>query len=200
MRGLALAGLGLVALIGITACQKKTDGAAATGEAANASAAAPANPLAPVGPPKRKPGLWTQTVSTRGVNQVSKICIDAATDAQMSAWGAAAGKDMCSKNVISPTAGGWKFEAVCGMGQGGTSSTTGEAIGDFNSKYVVKATTVTSGSSMPQANGTHAMELTATWEGPCPAGMKPGDMTMTLPGGRSMTMNITEMMAGAKGK
>jgi hypothetical protein len=65
---------------------------------------------------------------------------------------------------------------------------------------VVKATTVTSGSSMPQANGTHAMELTATWEGPCPAGMKPGDMTLTLPGGRSMTMNIMEMTAGTKGK
>jgi hypothetical protein len=49
---------------------------------------------------------------------------------------------------------------------------------------------------MPQANGTHEMELTATWQGPCPAGMKAGDMTMTLPGsGKTMTMNIADMMS-----
>ena len=188
--------LGLLPLVGLAACQKKPEStAAATGEAAMASANAPAAPVAPAGPPKRKPGLWAQTVSTAGRTQTSKICLDEATDARMSAWGQAMGQDICSKNAVTPIAGGWKFDAECSMG-GGKTSTTGTATGDFNSKYVVKATTVTSGSSMPQADGTHDMELTATWEGPCPAGMKPGDMSMSMPGtGRTMTININEMAA-----
>ena len=66
-------------------------------------------------------------------------------------------------------------------------TTTGKATGDFNSKYVIKATSVTTGSSMAQTNGTHEMEMTGTWEGACPANMKPGDMT--LPNGMTMNLN-----------
>lgn len=180
-----IAVLGLSALV-LAACQKKEETSAATGEAAPAVAKAPA---APVGPPKRRVGLWAQTVSSQGMNQTSKICLDEATEAKMSAWGQQMGDGMCSKNVITPTPGGWSFESVCSMGGAGTIATTGKATGDFNSKYVLKATSVTTGSSMPQANGTHDMEVTATWEGPCPAGMKPGDLT--LPNG--MTMNIANL-------
>jgi hypothetical protein len=42
-------------------------------------------------------------------------------------------------------------------------------------------------------NGSHKMVLDAVWQGPCPAGFKPGDME--LPGG--MKINVLEM-AGRK--
>jgi hypothetical protein len=193
MRRLVMFGLGLMAARALAGCQKKTETAATHETAPPKVAAAPA---APIGPPKRKPGLWAQTISSQGVHQISKICLDAATDAKMTAWGQAIGQGACSKNVVTPIPGGWRFEAVCPLGAGGTSTTTGEAIGDFNSKYVIKAKTVTTGSSMPQANGEHAMEMTATWNGPCPAGVRPGDIQMSMPGiPKGMTININDMMA-----
>jgi hypothetical protein len=184
MRQVLLLGLGVLALAG---CQKKE--AAATGEAKTAAAAAPAAPMSM----KRKAGLWSQTIATGGMTQTMKLCLDEATDQQMQVTGQAVGKDMCSENTVTPTAGGWSFKSVCSMGQGGgTVTSTGSATGDFNSHYVVKASTVTAGSSMAQANGTHDVSIEATWEGPCPAGMKPGDMQ--LPGG--VTINAAKMMGG----
>lgn len=193
MRVFAVLGVSLLAL---AACSKKEDKtptaeASASASASGANASASAGPIAP---PKRKPGLWAQTVSTAGMTQTSKLCLDEATEAKMSVWGQQMGQDMCARNVITPAAGGWSFDSECTMAGAGTIKTKGTATGDFNSKYVVKATSTTSGSSMAQANGTHEMEVTATYEGPCPAGMKPGDMT--LPGG--MTVNINQMTAAKK--
>lgn len=181
MHRAVLLGVGLLALAG---CQKKPEATAAAGEAPKASAPAPF-----AGPPKRKPGLWTQTIATQGMTQTMKLCLDEATEAKMTVWGQQAGKDMCARNEITPTVGGWSFTSACDMGAAGKVTTTGKATGDFNSKYVIKATSVTTGSSMAQANGTHDMEMSGTWEGACPANMKPGDMTM--PGG--VTINIANL-------
>lgn len=187
MHRVLILGVGLLAL---AACQKKTESpAAATGEAPVAAANAPA---ATVTPPKRKPGLWSQTVSTSGMTQTMKLCLDAATEEKMTVWGQQAGEDVCAKNQITPTAGGWSFVSECDMGSAGKVVTTGTTTGDFGSKYVVKAKSVTTGASMAQANGTHEMEMTGTWEGACPANMKPGDMT--LPNG--MTLNLNTLPAG----
>ncbi len=173
-----------VSLLALTACQKKSDAMAASGDAPQASAAA-----AIITPPKRKPGLWSQTVTTGGTTQSMTLCLDEATEAKLTVWGQQAGKDICAKNEITPTVGGWSFTSECDMGEAGKVSTTGKATGDFNSKYLMKATSVTAGSSMAQANGTREMEMTGTWEGACPANMKPGDMTMA--GG--MTINIANL-------
>lgn len=172
-----------VSLLALAACQKKSDATVAVGDAPKASAA----PL--VAPPNRKPGLWAQTVTTGGMTQAMKLCLDDATSAKLTVWGQQTSKDMCAKSEITPTVGGWAFTSECDMGAAGKISTTGETTGDFNSKYQMKATSVTIGSSMAQANGTHEMEMTGTWEGACPANMKPGDMMM--PNG--MTMNIANM-------
>jgi hypothetical protein len=149
--------------------------------------------------PKRKPGLWAHTVNTEGMQQTMKLCIDADTDAKMTVWGQAASKEMCAKNVVTAAPGGYAFESECDMGQMGKTSGKGTVTGDFNSAYTVKTTSTTTGSSMPQANKTSETTLTAKWEGPCPAGMKGGDMRMTMPGGREMTMNIEQMTAMAGG-
>jgi hypothetical protein len=186
MRCALMLGVGALTL---AACQQKPEGpAAATGEAPAATASV-ANPM--TGPPRRKAGLWTQTVTTQGMTQTSKICLDEATEAKMTVWGQQMNKDLCPKNEVTPGVGGWSFSSECNMGAAGKISTSGNATGDFNSSYVVKATSVTTGSSMAQANGTHEMEMKGSWEGPCPAGMKPGDMT--LPGG--MTVNLNNMPA-----
>ena len=173
-----------VSLLALAACEKKPDATAAAGDAPNVSAA-----VSMTSPPKRKPGLWAQTVATGGMTQTMKLCLDEATEAKLTVWGQQAGKDICAKNEITPAPGGWAFTSECDMGQAGRVSTSGKATGDFNAKYVIKATSVTTGSSMAQANGTHEMEMTGTWEGACPASMKPGDMMM--PNG--MTMNIANL-------
>ena len=185
MRAAIVIGLGVVALAG---CQKKDDAAPSAAQTAEPAAAAPMSMA-------RKPGLWTQTVQTEGVSQVIKVCLDAATDKQMQITGQAVGKDMCSENTVTPAPGGFTFRSVCDTGPGGKSVTTGSTSGDLNSNYTVKASTTTTGAQMAQANGTRAVEITAKWEGACPAGMTPGDMQ--LPGG--ITVNAAKMMGQMQG-
>ena len=188
MMSAGLVGVGLLAL---TACSKKTE----TGEAKPAAAAIPSMTT----PPSRKPGLWSQTIASADANQTMKVCLDADTDAKMSVWGQAMGKDMCSKNSFSRTPGGWSFESVCAMGEAGTITSKGTVTGDFNSAYKVKISSTTTGSSMPQANGAHEMSLNAKWEGACPAGMKGGDVRISMPGmDKPMTVNLEQMGAAKK--
>lgn len=190
MRVYAVLGLSVLAL---TACSKKDDKvAAATGDAAPAAGNAPVP--GPMAAPKRKPGLWSQTVSSDGSSQTMKLCLDAATEAKLSVWGGQATADMCAKNTFVRTPTGFTFDSVCDMGAAGNITTKGVGTGNFDTRYEIKATSVTTGSSMAQANGTHEMTITGTWDGACPAGMKPGDMS--LPGG--VTMNINDIAAMKK--
>jgi hypothetical protein len=185
MRVVAVLGVSLLAL---AACSKKQDKppaaeASASASASGANASASAGPIAP---PKRKPGLWSHTVASAGATQNMQICIDEDTDAKMSVWGQAVGKDMCSKNSFAAAPGGYSFESECDMGNMGHVVSKGAVTGDFNSAYTVKTTSTTTGSSMAQANRTSEMTLTAKWEGACPPGMKGGDIT--LPGGVKINM------------
>ena len=102
MRHVAWLSVSAVGLLALAACSKKADTPAATGEAKPAAAAMPSMTT----PPSRKPGLWSQTMSSADMNQTMKVCLDADTDAKMSVWGQAMGKDMCSKNSFSRTPGG----------------------------------------------------------------------------------------------
>ncbi|TAJ69866.1 MAG: DUF3617 family protein [Phenylobacterium sp.] len=187
MRVIAVLGVGVLAL---AACSKKEDkspAAEASASGGNASATA-----GPVAMPKRKPGLWSHTVSSSGSTQAMQICIDEDTDAKMSVWGQAVSKDMCSKNSFAAAPGGYAFESECDLGGDmGHVVSKGAVTGDFNSAYTVKTTSTTTGAAMAQANGTTEMTLTAKWEGACPAGMKGGDIT--LPGG--MKINMEAMTA-----
>ena len=139
--------------------------------------------------PARKPGLWKQTMTSAGRTMVSTICLDAATDRKMSAFGQQAGQQSCSKNAMMPVPGGWRFESVCSMGSSGTISAVGTASGNFQSRYVVKARSTTAGAKVAAMNGIHEMTLESVWSGACPPGTVPGDMTM--PGG--MKMNILKL-------
>jgi len=176
-------GVSAVALLALAACSKKPD-AAATGTAQPANATAAATPAGPMNPPSRKAGLWEQKISTANMHQTMKMCLDGAVDQKMKWWGSQAqsGRSKCEQQSVTPhLGGGWDFHAVCAMGESGTVTSDGSATGDFASHYKVEVTSVTAGSPMAQANGTRKTSIEATWTGPCPADMKPGDME--LPGG-----------------
>lgn len=178
--------LAATATLALAACNKPVGekAASAEGAAKPATAAAPAAGPAPM--PSRKPGLWKQTVSTAGMTQTSTICLDKAVESKLAVWGAGASKDMCKQTAMAPIAGGWTFTSACDMGTGGKTTTQGKVTGDFDTSYKVEASSVTEGAGAPQMNGEHKMLMEATWQGPCPADMKPGDMA--LPNGMKINM------------
>jgi len=185
-KALVLTAVGLLAL---SACNKKP---AQTPQAPAApgstpSVAAPAPAAAPASMPARTPGLWEQKVSSRGMTQVSRICLDKAVEQRFTVWGQHAGQGACSRTRLAPRAGGgWEFASSCDMGENGRTETRGQVSGDFAKAYKVSAESTIAGARAPQMNGTRAMTLEASWQGPCPAGMAPGDML--LPGGLKINM------------
>lgn len=185
-KALVLTAVGLMAL---AACSKKPSQAPQTPPAPGStpSVAAPAPAAAPVSMPARTPGLWEQKVSSRGMTQVSRICLDKAVEQRFTVWGQHAGQGACSRTKLAPrVGGGWEFASSCDMGENGRTETRGQVTGDFAKAYKVSAESTIAGARAPQMNGTHAMTLEASWQGPCPAGMAPGDML--LPGGLKINM------------
>jgi hypothetical protein len=175
------------ALLALTACSKKTETAA--------PATAPEAPkaAATITPPERRAGLWVQTMTADQMHQETRICIDASVEKQLKWFSQGAGPSSCEQSSVTPRmGGGWAFHSSCAMGRAGHIVSDGVATGDFNSHYTVDIDSTTTGSAMLQANGPHKMKIDAVWQGPCPAGMRPGDMM--LPGG--MTMNLVDMANG----
>jgi hypothetical protein len=174
LAGLSLAGLALLALAGF---QKKAEEAPAPTAQATPEMVAPA----------RKPGLWEQRVSNGEVLQVSRVCLDPEVDAKISWWGAPATRDVCQKNLVTHRPdGGWQFSSVCDMGTGGQVTTAGVATGDFSAHYQLAGQSSTVGAAAPHMNGVRRLTIDAAWQGPCPAGMQPGDMS--LPGGAKISL------------
>lgn len=177
------------ATLAVAACSKPSAPEAEAGAAAGtpqAASQAATPPQAPPALPKRRPGLWKQTVIGSGMTQVSRICLDEAAEARLAIWGAQTGKDICAEQDVRPTPGGWAFHSRCDMGSGGTVVSEGTATGDFNTRYTVQVQSTTSGAAAPQMNGAHKVSMASEWLGPCPAGMAPGDME--LPNGMKINM------------
>jgi hypothetical protein len=181
MRHMIVMALGALALAGCQKTEEKAASADGAGTAATASA--------PASLGMRKAGLWTQTVSTEGMNQTMKMCMDAASLAEASVAGQDIGKDRCSKQAVTARPGGWSFDSVCETGDGGTVTSKGTATGNGEG-YKMDVTMTTTGSPMPQANRTMNMKMEAKWEGPCPAGMAAGDIQVN-----GMTINAGAMKA-----
>ena len=177
------------ATLALAACseQKPPEGAQATAPAATPIAApAPVASQAPPSLPKRRPGLWKQTINGSGMTQVSKLCLDEAAEAKLAIWGAQTGKNVCAEQEVHPAAGGWAFHSRCDMGGAGTVTSDGTAMGDFNTSYTVQIQSVTTGAAAHQMNGPHKISISSEWQGPCPSGMTPGDME--LPNGMKINM------------
>ena len=188
---MAAAGLSALALAG---CQKTTEGAKAP--AANAPpAASQAAANAPAAAPRRKPGLWQMSMSSEGVRQASAICVDADTDAKLGLAGQKPGANPCRENRITPRpGGGYDMESVCDLGEAGKMTAHGTLTGDLNAGYKVEMQSTTTGAAAPQMNGVRRIEMDAVWKGPCPAGVKPGDMQVA-----GMKMNLLDAQKRVRG-
>jgi hypothetical protein len=189
------------AALALAACSKGGDKTAAAGAPAAGDAAKTASADLGGPPPSRKGGLWEQTMAFNGMKQTLSMCVDEASEQKTRWWsterrGASSGGMDCSEQKVSrKLTGGWTIHSVCKEPNGMTVTSDGEATGDFGTTYHVDITTVTTGSSMPEANGTHHMVMDGAWKGPCPAGMAAGDMVM--PGG--MRMSAHGGVTGANG-
>ena len=157
-----------------------------------------ATPIAAQDMPKMKPGLWETSTSTPGqkgapgVSSKSTMCITEAVQKDMMAFSQNMGAQ-CSKNTTRREGNQFIGEAECSFGPSVMKS---KSVATFTSdtSYRVESRSVLT----PPMNGMSEISATqeANYTGSCPAGMKPGDMSM---GGR--TVNITEMakmMKGAK--
>jgi hypothetical protein len=181
---------GAIALAGCGKQTAKDQQAQAPAEAAKPAAAQPA--AAPTAMPLRTPGLWEQKITTAGFSQTSRLCLDKAVAEKTAAWGERPGETHCQQTTTPKLGGGWDFTATCDMGKAGKTMTKGSATGDFAKSYKVETESTTTGADTPQMNGVHKVAIEATWQGPCPAGMLPGDMV--LPNG--MKINMMQMPGG----
>jgi len=179
MRHCFAAGLTGLALVSLAACGKSAT--TAGGSAPSAGAPAAAGPATLSQFPARKAGLWRQVMAMDGPARGPgfKICIDAASDARMSAFGRHGRGQTCAPAQLTRNLdGSIGVSESCDMGANGKASTTGVIRGDFNSSYTVTMDSQISGNPMAQMNGDHKMTITATWLGPCAPGQKGGDVIM----------------------
>lgn len=139
--------------------------------------------------PTRKPGLWKQTATIEGMpmSTSAELCLDEQADKEMALWSQQGVRSNCSKNDVTANPDGtWTFNSVCDQEGGIRITTTGTAMGDFQSSYTVRAESTTIGAPIEQLNGTRVVTIQSEWLGACPAGMKPGDLR--LPNGKTMNM------------
>jgi hypothetical protein len=93
--------------------------------------------------------------------------------------GGAGGADACRPKV-SKAGSGWKSSTSCTREFGDTVlkiSGSATVTGDLNSKYTMKSTRTTAGSSDPTRNRSVTTTVSGVFKGPCPAGQKGGDLT-----------------------
>ncbi|MGH8663587.1 MAG: DUF3617 domain-containing protein [Burkholderiales bacterium] len=138
--------------------------------------------------PKRKPGLWQQTVTTTGLAvppQSMSMCTDEKTDDLIASR--AGQSQECQQQSIRREGSVFVIDAVCRSGNT-TIRTHGRFSGDFATRYSGELRSTFE----PPMQGMKEMlqKIDARWVGPCKPGQKPGDVTMEGMGG----MNMNEIM------
>jgi hypothetical protein len=135
----------------------------------------------PADMPKRKPGLWEMQVSgmAGGSQALPKICLDETTDKAMYELGTKMSGAMCSKLDIAVKGGKVIVDSICTMQMptGPVNMTShSETTFDGNTAY----RTAGQVNYSPAFMGKTAVQVSSEghWTGACPAGQKPGDMTM----------------------
>lgn len=166
--------------------------------AATTQATASASPLAVQDMPRRKAGLWRQTVALEGSDKAMpalEACSDAASEAKLNLLGQHRNKDLCQSQSFSRNSdGSIAFNVACDMGSRGKTVSTGVISGDFNSSYKIAMESKTTGAPVPQLNAERKMTITATWIGACPAGEKGGDMILA----NGSKINLTDPSPGKR--
>jgi hypothetical protein len=140
----------------------------------------------------RKPGLWSLDVSADGRKASGGIkqCVDEATDARMMQMASQSTAQNCSKNELVKEGSGYSFYSECSI-SGSSVVSRGTFTGDFNSRYVGEINTTFTPALFGKT--TSKTVITAQWQGPCPEGMKAGDMAM--PNGMKLSLDQAEQSA-----
>jgi hypothetical protein len=139
--------------------------------------------------PKRKPGLWQQTVTTSTGTpmppQTMSMCTDEKTDSLIADQAGA--NQRCAQQSVKRQGNAYVVEAVCKDGAT-TVRAHGTFTGDFTSRYSGEMRTTFD----PPMHGMKEMtqKIDARWVGPCKPGQEPGDVVME---GRG-SMNMHELM------
>ncbi len=121
--------------------------------------------------PHQKVGLWQNDMVTAGQHVSSRMCVDAASQAQTSVFGAELRRDRKCQNQLTHNAdGSWTDVSTCQSPEGGMQTSRVDVSGDFNSKYTMTLR------SPP--NAAPLFKMSATWIGPCSPGQRGGDMIM----------------------
>jgi len=187
-------------LAAAAACDRKSEtGTAEAPKATTVEAAAPAAAApAPTAWPKRKPGLWTQTMTLKaqGFTRSFRFCVDATSDEKMGLDSQGDDKRCQRKSMTRGADGSWTVVSSCDMGPAGRTDSTIHVSGDFDTRYVMDLTSTTTGAAQPAMNGEHRMSMTAEWSGACPASWSGGDVEM--PGGRRINL-LTKAVSGGQG-
>ncbi|MDB5469953.1 MAG: hypothetical protein JWR84_1513 [Caulobacter sp.] len=169
-----LAGVSLIGLLALTACDKGADKADVAGDDAKPAVAVA---KAPEGPPKQTPGQWEYKNTIMGRTMAMKMCVDAKSSQAVSWVNPTVESQDCSKREYSKQADGtWTFYTVCRTAMGGETTTSGAAKGDFARNFTVLVTMKTEGATEKAANGVFDMKIDASYVGPCPAGQRGGDV------------------------
>jgi hypothetical protein len=120
-----------------------------------------------------KPGLWVDKMSMSGVSMGAQICMDGSMGPGTAGFrppvGGVPADRICSKQDMKPIPGGFQVDATCTV-RGRTTHTSMVVTGNFQSDYKTDATVT------PDSGRAYKMSLQARWSGPCPAGMKPGQV------------------------
>lgn len=147
----------------------------------------------PASLPKRKPGLWVMQssgASAAGRRAMPKICIDEATDKALYRLGAGMSGVKCSRMDVQMSGSKIIADSTCAMqGPGGPVNMTSHSETVFDGDTAYRTTGHATYS--PAFMGKTASDINSEghWVGACPAGQKPGDMT--LPNG--MVVNVMGM-------
>lgn len=129
-------------------------------------------------PPPRDPGLWSEHVQAGSFDEAILVCMGDTETPKVDLFGTQLTRFVCGAHTLEPRAdGAWTFTSVCDKDSLGVITTKGLATGDFRRSFRMDATTVTTGARDPALNGTKAIHITSTWQGPhCPLGVNPADL------------------------
>ena len=156
----------------------------ASDKAAAPTAPRPAAPQATVMRPHLKAGLWQINMTSDtafGAAMSGQLCVDAQTEsAGFKIAPGAKGAD-CTEPKFAASGSGLMFDVACRAKSGRLARAHGTASGDFSNSYRLDATS-TFDPPLPAGIGSVHGVMTARWNGACPAGAKPGQLSMKFGG------------------
>jgi hypothetical protein len=145
--------------------------------------------------PARRAGLWNVTINMESAKlpaQTNKMCIDAASDARLMKLGVASKAADCTAMKVSGSGNVRTVDSVCHF-NGGTQKNHVVMTYAGDSAYHMDMRSQFS----PPISGHSDSHIVqdAKWAGPCPAGMRPGDMMVN-----GVRINMLGTSGGTPGK